>query len=205
MLGLTGFYLNHSKLVLSYLPDQTYDEADFDKWPNPVPVSEEAGRQIASQIFGETSFRLRSTQTYHDRDVWIFQAKNNDDVTIDKDTGHYWLKIGYSRKIFDPDGRQLDSKFYWGSLFKTLHTQGWINSTYGTWLVDIAAGAMVYFGLSGFFLFLIPKLRRRRNRAAAASAPLSAGPLSSPPPPQAPLQTVKVERTTPRPKRITME
>ncbi|MDA1286274.1 MAG: PepSY domain-containing protein [Proteobacteria bacterium] len=199
MLGLMGFYLNHSKLVLSYLPNQTYDEANFDKWPNPVPITQEVGIQTASQFYGTTSFRLRTTQIYHNRDVWIFQAENRDELTIDKATGHYWVKTGYSRYTYDPDGRQLDYKFYWGSIFKTLHTQGWTTSKFGTWLVDIASGAMVYFGLSGFFMFLIPKLRRRGNRSGGKMPPPPAGRS------RAPAQSIKVERKTPRPKRITLE
>lgn len=195
ILGLTGLYLNHSQLVLKYLPNQSYDESEFDKRANPVVATEEAGRGIARQVLGTDAFRLRQTQTYHGRDAWMFQAENGSEVVVDKATGHYWVKTGYTRKTFDPDGRQVDYKFYWGNLFKSLHTRGWASSALGTWLADIAAGAMVVFGLSGFFMFLIPKLRRRRNRADRGQTP--------PPPPEAP--DLKVERHTPRPKRITLE
>ena len=58
-------------------------------------------------------------------------------------------------------------------LHKRLHEQGWLTRTFGTWLADITAAAMVVFGLSGIVLFLVPRLRRRQNRRRmrAQSAP----------------------------------
>ena len=199
VIGLTEIYLNHSKLVLSYLPDAGYDEARFDDWPNPISMSRDVSEQIAKIVLGERSFRLRDTDIYHDREVWWYRATDGADVIFTKATGHYWVKEGYTRKTYDPDGRLLATKYYWGSLFKSLHTRGWISGTYGTWLADITAGAMVLFGLSGIILFLSPRLRRRKSRKAAKVTAAPAAARSPAPPPQT------VPRSTPRPRRIKLD
>ncbi len=186
VIGLTGFYLNHSKLVLSYFPSASYDEAQFKDWPNPFPMDEAAAKAVAEYVLAGSEFRKTSDTSYHGFDVHTFESDRGE-VIVTQETGHYWVKSGFWRHTYDPDGRLLDRKYYWGSLFKALHTNGWYNSTLGTWLADITAGAMVLFGLSGIFLFLSPRLRRRANRKGR----------------DAPLQ---VERSgVPRPQRIRLK
>lgn len=163
IIGLTGLYLNHSKLVLSFLPISSYDEAEFDNWPNPVAVDETAAHAVAVAVFPGDNFKKRSQKKYHDRDVFMFDGASGR-VIVAKDTGHYWVKTRVTRTTYDPDGRKLDGKVYWGSLFKNLHTKGWANSGFGTWFADITAGAMVLFGLSGIYMFFAPRLRRRSNK-----------------------------------------
>jgi uncharacterized protein len=168
IIGLTGLYLNHSKLVLSWLPSASYDESLFDEWPDPQEYDLNMATALAAGVFPEDSFTLSKTDTYYDRDVFQLKGQDQRRVIVTKATGHYWVKTRFTRKTYDPDGRQIDSKIYWGKIFSALHRRGWINSTLGTWLADITAGAMVIFGISGFFMFLVPKLRRRKNKAARA-------------------------------------
>ncbi len=190
VIGLTGIYLNHSKLIYSYLPDSSYDEARFDDWPNPIPLSEADAKAVAVGVWPNDNFRLKSEDRYHDRDVYIFKSDSGR-VIITEATGHYWVKTRLKRKTYDPDGRLLDSKIYWGTLFKSLHTAGWVSRTFGTWLADITAGAMVLFGVTGIVLFLSPRLRKRKNKRAKASAVKA--------------QQSAAPGKTPRPQRIKLE
>ncbi len=189
-IGLTGLYMNHSSLVLGMLPNQNFNEAVIDKWPSPMAVDETGAREIAKRVFGAGTFRLRTTDSYHNRDVWRFQNDDYEEVIVVKANGYYWVKQGYTRITFDPDGRQVDYKYYYGDLFKSIHASGWYDSRLGTWLADIAAGAMVVFGLSGLILFVSSKLGRRR----APSGPVIAAPAAQ-----------VASRGTPRPRRIKLE
>jgi hypothetical protein len=163
VIGLTGLYLNHSKLVLGFLPNSSYDEARFDDWENPQPLEQASAKAVAVGVFPGDSFELNKSTKYHGREVHMFDGDSGR-VIVAVESGHYWVKTRFTRKTFDPDGRQIDSKIYWGTAFKSLHTRGWITRGLGTWLADITAGAMVVFGFTGIFLFLVPRIRRRRNR-----------------------------------------
>ncbi len=169
MLGFTGFYLNHSKFVLSLLPSSSYDERQFDDWANPQAVDEREARNLAMRIFPLTHQRLSSTTRYHGRAVYMFKSDSGQ-VIVARDTGHYWVKTTFTRRTFDPMGRQLDKKIYWGRMFSRLHETGWINKSLGTWLVDIAAISLMIFGTTGLVLFLSPRFRRMKNRRARRAA-----------------------------------
>ena len=39
IIGLTGLYLNHERLVMGLLEGEGYDEAQFDAWPDPQPMT----------------------------------------------------------------------------------------------------------------------------------------------------------------------
>jgi uncharacterized protein len=183
MIGLTGLYLNHSKLVLSWLPASTYDEALFDEWPNPQPMDLEAARAVAVAVFPGDTFKVNKKTKYHKRPAHMFDGPSGR-VIVAAETGHYWVKTRYTRKTFDPEGRLLDTKIYWSSAFRAIHKRGWLTRGFGSWLADITAGAMVLFGFTGFFLFLVPRLRRRKNKR----------------------EQVVVKRTNvPRPKRIRLK
>jgi len=165
IIGLTGVYLNHSRLFAGLLYGPVYNEAQFDAWPDPRPVDEVAARVLAQSVWPEARFRRSATKLYHKRPAWIFKSGQKQ-VIVARATGHYWVKTRTKRLTFDPTGRLLHSKIYWGSIFKNLHVNGWINSTFGSWLADLTAGAMVVFGFSGMFLFISPRLRRHKNRRA---------------------------------------
>lgn len=169
VIGLTGIYLNHSKLIFSYLPSGSYDESRFDDWPSPRTLDQNEAQAVAAGVWADETFKLLSDTSYHKRLVYTFKSSSGQ-VIVDAKTGHYWVKTKLVRRTFDPDGRALDRKIYWGRVFKTLHTAGWIDRTLGTWLADIAAGAMVVFGITGIVLFLSPRLRRRKNRKAKMDA-----------------------------------
>jgi hypothetical protein len=163
LIGLTGLYLNHERLVMGWLEGGGYDEAEFDRWPNPQPLTVEAALALAETLLPGKTPDPSSDTTYHGREAAIFEADGTQ-VIVALKTGHYWVKTDLSRVTHAPDGTVLDRKTYWESIFKRLHVRGWLTSTFGTWLADITAAAMVIFGLTGIVLFLLPRIRRRQNR-----------------------------------------
>lgn len=165
ILGLTGFYLNHWQAVLSLLEPAPYDESRFDEWPVTEPVTLEAARAVALRVWPDEPIRRVREVTYHRRPAFEFR-KDSGYVIVTRPTGHYFVKTRFRRRTYAPDGTLLHSKIYWGPLFKRLHETGWIDRRLGTWLADITALAMVFFGLSGLALWLLPRLGRARRRRA---------------------------------------
>jgi uncharacterized iron-regulated membrane protein len=96
---------------------------------------------------------------YHDRpsfEVTMLSGK----VIVTRPTGHYFVKTANTRRTYAPDGELLHSKIYWGAMFKRLHRDGWLGGGLGTWLADITSISMVVFGLTGAFLWWLPRSRR---------------------------------------------
>ncbi len=184
LLGLTGIYLNHTSYFLGLLPGSSYDEAQFDQWPAPQKLDIAGARAVAAAVYPNQQLKQRSAKRYHGRNVAIFDAPKGR-VIVALDTGHYWVKTRFTRRTFDPSGRQIDFKIYWTSLFRYLHSRGWMDSTFGTWIVDVTGGLMVLFGLTGIVLLV----GGRKGKAGGDSAPV-----------------IKVNRSNvPRPKRITLD
>lgn len=163
IIGLTGLFLNHERLVMGWLEGEGYDEAQFDVWPGAMPVTLDDAKALALRLYPDTDFSLGDDRTYHGREAAIFEAGGTQ-VIVALQSGHYWVKTDTSRVTHAPDGTVLETRTYWEGIFKRLHVRGWLTSAFGTWLADITAAAMVVFGLSGIVLFLVPRLRRRQNR-----------------------------------------
>ncbi|WP_137112126.1 PepSY-associated TM helix domain-containing protein [Rhodobacter sp. SY28-1] len=163
IIGLTGLFLNHEGLVMGVLDQDGYDEDLFDTWPAPRPMTPEEARALAESLFPGKSLSVDPDTSYHGREAAIFDT-GEAQVIVALKTGHYWIKTDSRRITHAPDGTVLETRIYWESLFKRLHVRGWLTSTFGTWLADITATAMVVFGFSGIVLFLNPRLRRLRNR-----------------------------------------
>lgn len=163
IIGLTGLFLNHEGLVLGLLASEAYDETQFEAWPDPRPMTAEDARAFVEQLYPDQPVNSSSDKSYRGREVATFDIDGTR-VIVALKTGHYWIRTDFRRVAHAPDGSVLETKTYWGSLFKRLHTRGWVTRALGTWAADITAAAMVVFGLSGIVLFLVPRLRRRRNR-----------------------------------------
>lgn len=172
LIGLTDLYLNHERLVMGWLDDAGYDEAQFDAWPGAKPLTVTEALALAQGLVPGVNLGLDSDTSYHGRAAAIFDAGDRQ-VIVALATGHYWVKTDLSRVTHAPDGTVLETRTYWDGIFKRLHVRGWLSQTFGTWLADITAGAMVVFGSSGIVLFLAPRLRRRqyRRRLRAAGSP----------------------------------
>ncbi|MFN4201622.1 MAG: PepSY-associated TM helix domain-containing protein [Tabrizicola sp.] len=175
VIGLTGLFLNHEKLVMGWLEGEGYDETQFDSWPGVRALTVAEAQAIAEAVVPGADVTLDGDKSYHGREVATFVAGETK-VIVALATGHYWVRTAFSRKTYAPDGTMLEARTYWEGIFKRLHVRGWLTSALGTWLADITAAAMVVFGLTGIVLFLVPRLRRRQNRRQMrqAAAPVSA-------------------------------
>jgi len=159
IIGFTGFYLNHSRAVLSLIEAAPYDESQFADWPGAAPVDFARALGIANSIWPEEPIEKTETGTYHDKPSFIFR-KDSGRLIVTQQTGHYFVKTRYTRTTFAPDGTQLHKRIYWGRIFGQLHEDGWIGGKLGSWLADITSIAMVVFGLTGIVLWWLPRARR---------------------------------------------
>lgn len=159
VIGATGFYLNHSKLVLSALGQQAFSESGFDAEQPPAPITEGSARLLGAAVWPEDPIREISQKPYHGRPSF-FVKKRRGSVILSIPTGHYYLKTRYSRRTFAPDGRLLHSKRYWGRIFKDLHEAGWLGRALGTWPADLVSLAMIVFGITGSLMWWMPRVRR---------------------------------------------
>ena len=168
--GFTGLYMNHADLVLSLFPQtEHYDAALFDGAPQARAVDEAAAQGIAAVLAPGMRLELDdAADEFHDRHVYTFDAGSHD-VIVDRRTGYGWVNSRYATRTYAPDGTRLHTRVRWGRVLSSIHERGWVGSGFGSWLADIAAGALVVFGLSGMVLFVAPRVRRARNRRAKAA------------------------------------
>ena len=85
-------------------------------------------------------------------------------VLVAIETGHYYVKSNYMRSTYAPDGTRLNVKIYWPYIFGVFHRTGWRDWSLSTIFADIIALSLVGFGLTGLFLWYLPKHKRIRRR-----------------------------------------
>lgn len=158
IIGLTGLYLNHAKLVLGWIGSSSYDESQFAEWPT-LELTRADAAIIAGTVWPNEGVESVKEDRYHGFDSYIFK-KDSGQIIVTLDTGHYYVKTNITRATFAPDGERLHRKIYWSSAFKWLHVRGWLDDSFGKWLADITAGAMVIFALSGLYLFFAPRAKK---------------------------------------------
>ena len=159
VVGLTGFYLNHSKAILRMIESPSYNEKLFAEWPNPIEATRASALTLAESIWlGEEVISFKS-KAYHKRPSYIMELPSGQ-VIVSRATGHYFIKQGFTRETYTPDGQLLHSKFYWSTIFKRLHTRGWLNSDLGTWIADITSFSLVFFSITGMFLWWMPRAKK---------------------------------------------
>ena len=163
VIGATGFYLNHYDPIMAFFGNVEFSEAGFDRVLPAQPVTPETARRLSLQVWPDANVQRTKEVQYHGRPS--YQAvSNKGKLIVSRTTGHYYAKTRYTRRTFSPSGELLHTKFYWGPVMKELHESGWLGRGLGTWLADIVAIAMIFFGMSGFTLWLAPKVRRSRRK-----------------------------------------
>ncbi len=163
VIGATGFYLNHYDPIMALFGYKEFSEAGFDRMLPAQPVTPGTARSLSAVVWPGASVQRTEEVQYHGRPS--FQAVSSKGrLIVSRTTGHYYAKTPYSRRTFSPSGELLHTKYYWGPALKELHESGWLGGGLGTWLADIVAVAMMFFGMSGFTLWLAPKVRRLRGK-----------------------------------------
>lgn len=170
VIGATGFYLNHAKMVLELFGQQAFSENQFEKQKPPNPITLESARLLGQTVWPQDPIRGISQETYHGRPSFMIK-KRQGTVILSIPTGHYYLKTRYTNRTFSPQGQLLHGKRYWGRIFKDLHEAGWLGRGLGTWLADLAGISMVLFGLTGSLMWWVPRVRKFLRSADKRSLP----------------------------------
>ena len=159
LIGLTGFYMNHSRAIINFITPAGYDESLFSTWPSGVEITRESALVLAETIWPNEEVTKFASKPYHKRPSYIMDLPSGR-VIVSRATGHYYVKYGFTRDTYAPDGTLLNSKRYWGLIFKTLHARGWLSSRFGTWIADITSLSLVFFSLTGLFLWWMPRAKK---------------------------------------------
>lgn len=171
-IGATGFYLNHARTVLNWIEPENFEESTLADWPGAGPLDSDAAAVIAAQYWPEEPLPEPTWERYHGFDAYQFERPSGD-VVVAQQTGHYYVKSDFRRTTYAPDGTKVHSKIYWSTVFKRIHTRGWLDSRFATWLADITAISMMLFGLTGLVLFWIPRVRRFKRALGFGGGPQS--------------------------------
>lgn len=168
IIGATGFYLNHSRMVLSLFETPPYDERQFEDWPGARPVTENDAARVAAGVWPSEAVVSEKNSSYHKRAAQIFKKPSGQIIVVLK-TGHYFTKTRFVRKTFAPDGTQLHKRIYWGNIFKQMHTDGWLGGKLGSWFADITSLTMIVFGITGIVIWWMPRARRFKRAIFGAT------------------------------------
>jgi uncharacterized iron-regulated membrane protein len=180
VIGATGFYLNHSRAIYDALFRHEFSERGFEDERPAEPITREAARALAATVWPEDGILEIKEKAYHGRPSFVVK-KPRGLVILSIPTGHSYVKTPYTRRTFSPQGVLLDTKIYWGRIFKELHTTGWLGRALGTWLADAVSLAMVVFGLTGTLMWWVPRAKkfqrsfRRSSRRPAATGAAARG------------------------------
>jgi len=167
VIGMTGLYLNHSRMFAPLLAQSEFNEAGLDRLKAPAPITRAAARRLGETLWSDQPIKKIWQRNYHGRpSFFVHKARGNIIVAIP--TGHYYLRTRYRRRTYTSGGELLDTKIYWGRAFKDIHVTGWMGGALGTWLADAVAIAMMLFGFTGIFMWSAPKIRRLRRRFKSA-------------------------------------
>lgn len=170
MAGLTGFYMNHEKLVLSWFPGNGAGSSEqFQHVTGAGPVELNEARAIATNAVAGMSYAPNKTKDYRGTDIYRFKAGSRNTIYVDKDSGGYWHLHRYKITSFDHLGNKLGSELRWGRILSSIHERGFVGESLGRWLADMTAIALMLFSASGIFIFLSPRIRRAKNRRARTS------------------------------------
>jgi hypothetical protein len=142
---------------------EEFSEAGFDLSSPTQPVTPRAAHDLSLQVWPDASINQIKEVRYHGRPSSQVESDKGLFI-VSRTIGHYYARTRYTRRTFSPSGELLHTKFYWGPVLKELHESGWLGGGLRTWLADFVAVSMVFFGLTGFTLWLVPKVRRRRRK-----------------------------------------
>lgn len=162
IIGATGFYLNHARSIDPLFQEEAFSEDGFEAERPSAPITIESARSMGESIWPEQPIERIWEKDYHGRPSF-FIKKGAGLIILSIPTGHHYLKSGYTRRTFAPDGALLHSKTYWGRILGDLHEDGWLGGGMGSWFADIVALAMLVFGLTGPLLWAVPRVKRLRR------------------------------------------
>ncbi len=184
LIGLTGIYLNHPKPFHQLLGEESLTANTVAALPA-ENLSKEAAEQIALSVWPDQPIQKAGMTKYRNNQSLAFQKEDGHIIIPVPKARIYFVVTPFREFTYALDGKLVHQQYNLKRLFKTLHERGWASKRFGTWFADIVAGAMVFFGLTGFIMWLVPKVRRlrrhivqrRRSRQqqTAESSPIESG------------------------------
>jgi hypothetical protein len=106
VIGATGLYLNHAKLVRPLFGPQAFSESGFEGQRPAAPITRERVRALAAALWPEEPIGKISEKDYHGRPSFFVETRRGK-VILSIPTGHYYLKTRYTRRTFSPEGAAI--------------------------------------------------------------------------------------------------
>jgi hypothetical protein len=158
-IGFTGFYLNHPRAVLAFAGEDTLDAKALPPLPASVVVDEAYALAVVARYWPQDIATTIADGAYHGMPSYLIDTTDRQ-VIVAKSSGYIFAKTDYTRRTYAPDGRLVDTKYYWKRVFKEFHVRGWLGKAAGTFLADAVSFALIAFGLSGLYMWSWPRLKR---------------------------------------------
>lgn len=164
IIGFTGFYLNHTQLVLGAIgytelsESDTAGAADFE-------LTRELAEQIAASVWPDERVLESGFTKYRGGKALALKKDSGVIIIPGPQTNHYFVTTAYTEKTYTIDGKLVHQQYNLRSLLKSLHERGWVGNRLGSWLADIVACAMVFFSLSGLIMWSVPRIRKVKGLA----------------------------------------
>jgi hypothetical protein len=159
IIGFTGFYLNHTRLVLGAIGHSELAESDL-AGASEFQVTQELAQQIAASVFPDESVLGSGFMKYRGEKALGVKKDSGLIVIPGPQTNHYFVTTTFTERTYTIDGNLVHQQLNLKPLLKSLHERGWIGDRLGSWLADIVAIAMVFFSLSGLIMWSVPRIRK---------------------------------------------
>lgn len=162
-IGLSGVYLNHTPQNAAEEDLQKAGQNLLANWRLEQSLTQSQALDIATKITGRADITGGEKTDYMGIDAYNFDAGGRR-VLVAAGSGHYWLETALTVELFDPNGHEAGSVFRRDDVFKAIHRSGWIDSTLGTWIADIAGISLAVFSITGLVIGVANIGRNRRNK-----------------------------------------
>ena len=162
IIGFTGFYLNHSQFVLGAIGYKELSDNDT-AGASDIAVSQDLAQQIGGSVWPDERVLESGFIKYRGGKALALKKDSGLIIIPGPQTNHYFVTTSYTEKTYTVDGKLVHQQYNLRPLLKSLHERGWVGNRLGTWLADIVACAMVFFSLSGLFMWSVPRIRKLRN------------------------------------------
>ena len=159
VIALTGFYINHPQGFHTILGYEDISNADVASLA-PVQVSQQLVDTIAKANWPDEAPIGQGQTRYRNRQMFAI-AKPSGTIFIPvPSTNIYFVRDGMHERIVGIDGTIFRNQLPYPQMFRVLHEQGWLSSTFGTFFADLVALSMVLFSFTGLLMFFVPKYRK---------------------------------------------
>jgi len=162
VIALTGFYINHPQGFHSLLGYQDITSAELSNL-QPVQVNQQLVETIVKANWPSEELLGQGQSRYRNRQMFAISKPSGTIYIPIPATNIYFVREGMRERIVGIDGTQFRDQLPYPQMFRVLHEQGWLSSTFGTFFADLVALAMVLFGFTGLLMFSVPKVRKLKS------------------------------------------